>query len=313
RLGTHPGDELLLRVERPGLLSRDAPLSTLEDSTVTLRLPVAAIAPDSRFGRFSLEANQLPPLTAFVPLSLLQQRIARPGRVNALLVGKGSGPAPSPAAAAAALRQHWRIVDAGLEMRELRRQGQFELRTDRVFLDPPVGRAARQAAAGARGVLTYFVNELRVGGRSTPYSVVSALEGGVVPAAMRDDEILVNRWLADDLQAHVGDALRLSYFILGRTRRLEERSSVFRIRAVVPLEGAAADPELMPTIPGLTDRKHCRDWEPGIPIDLEKIRDKDERYWNAYRGTPKAFITLQAGQRIWANRFGDLTAVRYPA
>jgi putative ABC transport system permease protein len=332
RLGAHVGDDLLLRVERPSLLSRDAPLSSLEESTVTLRLSVAAIATDAGFGRFSLEANQVPPATAFVPLELLQRRIRLPGRANVLLVGAaaterrapGASKAPTVAAATGALRRRWQLADAGLELRELRGPGLLELRTDRVFLDPPVEPAARNAAPGARGVLSYFVNELRVGRRSTPYSVVAALEGrpagvrGADPMAvatvrMRDDEIVVNRWLADDVQATVGDPLRLTYFVVGPMRRLLERSSVFRVRAIVPVVGAAADRELMPVIPGLTDRKHCRDWEPGIPIDLEKIRDKDERYWNDYRGTPKAFITLRAGQRIWANRFGDLTAVRYSA
>src|SRR5205823_7765661 len=28
------------------------------------------------------------------------------------------------------------------------------------------------------------------------------------------------------------------------------------------------------------------------------------------KGTPKAFITLAAGQKMWANRFGNLTAIR---
>src|SRR5262249_38458460 len=49
-----------------------------------------------------------------------------------------------------------------------------------------------------------------------------------------------------------------------------------------------------------------------VPIDLNRIRDRDQRYWSLYRGTPKAFLTLRAGQRIWSNRFGDLTAVRFP-
>src|SRR5262249_22651241 len=35
-------------------------------------------------------------------------------------------------------------------------------------------------------------------------------------------------------------------------------------------------------------------------------------YWKSFRGTPKAFVTLAAGQAMWANRFGSLTAVRYP-
>ena len=67
-----------------------------------------------------------------------------------------------------------------------------------------------------------------------------------------DDEVLVNRWLAEDLQARVGDTLRLSYFVVGPMRRLEQQSRVFRIRAVLPLEGAAADSALMPANSFLT-------------------------------------------------------------
>ena len=45
----------------------------------------------------------------------------------------------------------------------------------------------------------------------------------------------------------------------------------------------------MPAFPGLADVDNCRDWKPGIPVDLDKIRPKDEQYWNEHRGTPKAF------------------------
>ena len=68
----------------------------------------------------------------------------------------------------------------------------------------------------------------------------------------------------------------------------------------------------MPEFPGLADVDNCRDWKPGIPINLDSIRPKDEKYWDDYRGTPKAFITLEAGQAAWRNRYGNLTAVRYP-
>jgi putative ABC transport system permease protein len=69
----------------------------------------------------------------------------------------------------------------------------------------------------------------------------------------------------------------------------------------------------MPDFPGLADAEHCRDWNPGVSIDLDRIRDRDEEYWNTYRGTPKAFVSLTAAQRMWRNRFGALTAIRYPA
>lgn len=321
RLGARPGDEVLLRVEKPSLLSRDAPLSTVADASIALRLRVAGIAADADFGRFSLEANQIPPLNAVVPLATLQQALSMADRANVLLVGPVPAGGNAVAKANAALWKRWQLADAALELREL--PGALELRTDRVFIDPPAAQAAQGAQPGARGVLTYFANELRVGDRATPYSTVTALPPPagnavlrdpleVLLAGLNDDEIVVNQWLAQDLQARPGDLLRLTYYVVGPMRRLEERSRTFRIRGVVPIEGAAADRELMPAFPGVADRPNCRDWEPGIPVDLNRIRDQDEAYWDAHRGTPKAFVSLRAGQAMWNNRFGNLTAVRYP-
>ena len=68
----------------------------------------------------------------------------------------------------------------------------------------------------------------------------------------------------------------------------------------------------MPPFPGVADRANCRDWEPGHPGRPGADPGQGRAYWDAYRGTPKAFVTLRAGQAMWNNRFGNLTAVRYP-
>jgi ABC-type antimicrobial peptide transport system permease subunit len=107
--------------------------------------------------------------------------------------------------------------------------------------------------------------------------------------------------------------IELTYFVVGPMRKLQEQKSRFKVRTIVPVEGLAADRELMPNFPGLADADNCRDWEPGIPIDLDKIRKRDEDYWEMYRGTPKAFVTLEAGQAMWSNRYGNLTTVRVPS
>jgi ABC-type antimicrobial peptide transport system permease subunit len=130
---------------------------------------------------------------------------------------------------------------------------------------------------------------------------------------LADDEAVINQWLAEDLGAKVGDTLTLAYWIVGPLRKLEEHTTTFTIKQVVPMNHPLCDPGLMPDIPGLSDKKDCREWEPGVPIDLDKIRDKDQAYWTTYKGTPKAFLSLRAGQKIWNNRFGNLTAVRYAA
>lgn len=303
-LGVKVGEDVLLRVDKPSLLSRDAPLSKIEDATVTLRLPVKAIVTEAGFGNFSLEANQVPPYNAFVSRATLQKAIGMEGRANALLIGTGH----EAAALTSTLWQNWKLVDAGLKLRSVAQDTATELRTDRVFLEPGVADSAQTALPQTQRVLTYFVNSLTLGQKSTPYSVVSALER----PDLKDDEILLHPWLAEDLGAKVGDTLTLKFWLVGPLRKLEEHTGTFRVKAILAPTDPTLDPDLMPDIPGLTDKKDCRQWEPGVPIDLNKIREKDQAYWAAHRGTPKAIITLKAGQTLWINRFGNLTAIRYP-
>ncbi|MBN1506518.1 MAG: FtsX-like permease family protein [Sedimentisphaerales bacterium] len=310
------GDEVVLRVEKSGLLPRDVPLVSDEDRTVASRLKVQAIADESAFGRFDLQANQAAPYNVFVPRSWLAERIGQPGRVN-LLLAADLEPGIPVAQVNAAVRRTWQLADAGLELRHLEPQNALELRSGRIFIDEPLGAGAMKVDRDAAGVLTYFVNEIRLGDRSTPYSMVAAVGGqvgaaSVLPPGMRPDEIVINQWLADDLDAGLGDTLHLAYYVIGPNRRLRREQRRFTVVRIVPLDGPAYDANLMPAFPGLADVENCRDWKPGIPIDLDRIRPKDEKYWDDYRGTPKAFITLEAGQAAWHNRYGSLTAVRYP-
>jgi putative ABC transport system permease protein len=208
------------------------------------------------------------------------------------------------------LRRRWTLADAQCELRPS--PGGLELRSERVFIDPPIAQAAMARAPGAELILTYFVNELRDGTNSTPYSMVTAATAPLVPARMGDDQILINQWLADDLHAKPGDEVELTYFIPGTTKRMEEKRDRFRVYAIVPMEGPANDRSLLPDFPGIAKAESTANWDAGFPIDLGKIRPTDEQYWKDYRGTPKAFVTLQAGQRMWGNRFGELTAMRWP-
>ncbi|HLH55525.1 MAG TPA: ABC transporter permease, partial [Verrucomicrobiae bacterium] len=157
---------------------------------------------------------------------------------------------------------------------------------------------------------TYLANLIANDSHATPYSMVTAAGAPYVPADMRDDEILINEWLAEDLQARPGDRVDVSYYAVDSASRLTEKTNHFRVRAIVPLKGENADRALMPEFPGVAKAERTQDWDTGFPL-VYKIREKDEEYWRRYRGTPKAFITLAAGQSMWATRFGDVTAIRY--
>jgi len=181
RLAVRPGQSVLLRCERPSPLSRDALLSTSDNATLTLRLTVAAILPEEGGGRFGLEATQEAPLAAFVPLAMLQERLDLRDRANLLLIGEPANPLlqASPGAFVRAAHKTWRqvaqLADLGLTWREVLLARTYELRSHTVFIGDDLVERVMEVSPTALGVYTYFVNELRVGERRTPYSMVAAI------------------------------------------------------------------------------------------------------------------------------------------
>ncbi len=104
--------------------------------------------------------------------------------------------------------------------------------------------------------------------------------------------------------------ITLTYFNPEDQGGLKERTATFRLRGLVPLEGVAADAGLTPEFPGITDKLNIGDWDPPFPFENRRVGKQDEAFWKQYRATPKAYVTLAAGQRLWGSRFGQLTSLR---
>ena len=107
-----------------------------------------------------------------------------------------------------------------------------------------------------------------------------------------------------------GDTVTLDYYLWKEEGRLESATATFKAAAIVPLQGEAADPDLVPAYPGITETLHMADWDPPFPVDLKRIRPKDEEYWDRHRTTPKAFVPLPVGQKLWGHRLGKVTSIR---
>ncbi|MDA0578599.1 MAG: ABC transporter permease, partial [Verrucomicrobia bacterium] len=325
-LNVRPGDRIALRLRRPSLMPEDAPLASRGDPFTRISLRVTAIVPDTQLGRFNLNADQRSPYNAFVPLPVIQDAIDRKGLANLLLVGKDAPAALDAVALNDALGRVWRIADGGVRVRAFPATGTLDVSSDRIFLDRAVAEAARPPAASAdatpaAGMLAYLVNSIATAGatvpHSTPYAFVAALSPSAdsrlspVPADMRDDEVIINRWLAKALAVGSGDRITLAYWRFQSVGGLSEESRPFRVRDVIEMDVLAAERERMPAFPGLREAARCADWDIGLPMDEEKLRDKDnEAYWEQFGMTPKAFVTLAAGQAMWASPFGDLMSVR---
>ncbi len=330
-LGAEPGDEVLLQFERQGEVPRASLLGDSDPAAAlsSLRLTVTTVLPDRGAGRFSLAANQMLPLNAFVELGLLQRRLERPGEVNAILLAGGGEPASAMAAADAdrRLREALELEDVGLRL--LPGDGWLALESREFVLRPPVAEAALALAAeqgrAALPVLTYLANRLETADRLLPYSTVAALPlpvpaglGGWQPdeiAEPRPDwpdlpPLILNRWAADELAAGPGDRVRLTYYEVGSDDALATAEAEFQVVGVLPMDGLGADRALTPDFPGIADAERISDWDPPFPVDLGLVRPADEAYWERWRGAPKAFVPLAAGQELWRSRFGALTAIR---
>ncbi len=308
-LDLSPGDTLVIRLGKPGLASRDAPLSGEPEELITLRGTVAGIRDDDAMGRFNLEATQLPAPGIFLPIETLAAAIERPDSANLLLFKESL----SADEATARIRKSAQLADYGLFLMDIPLSRATEIRTDRIFIPTRIEEKLRSLLPESRPVLTYLANTIAANGKETPYSMVTGADPAAVsflPDDLAPDQIVLNSWEADDLSARPGDAVTLRYFILGNGNQLVEESSAFRVHSIVPLEGAAADKLWMPDFPGIAEADNSADWTSGLPLDLSRIREKDETYWDDHRGTPKAFITHDAARAMWSNRWGNATSIR---
>lgn len=300
RLNLRVGDTVIVRLERPSAISRDAPLSGSTNQDVSLRRKVGGIVTAEDFGGFQLIASQITPETVFVGLEDLQGQLEMDGQVNAALSSAAEMPTD-------VWEKQKSLEDLGLKLTRVSgSQKEWEVSTRRVFLDaslanPLLGRP------GSYGVLTYLVNGLKSAQGGTPYSMITAVDriAGTAPG------IAISQWLAEDQKLNVGDEMEVFYFVVGLGRELKQQSAKFKVSRILPMTDPEVTRTWTPEFPGVSDVDNCRDWEPGIPMDMKAIRDKDEKYWDDYKGTPKGFISLAEGQKLWGNRFGNLTAIRF--
>lgn len=306
------GDTLVIRLGKPGLASRDAPLSGEPEELITVRGTVAEIREDDAMGRFNLQATQLPAPAIFLPIDALAAAIERRDSANLLLFQKTL----TTDEATVLIRKSAKLADYGLSLMDIPLSAATEIRTDRIFIPTLIEEKLRALLPESRPVLTYLANTIAANGKETPYSMVTGVDPTAVsflPDDLAADQIALNSWEAEDLAAKPGDSVTLRYFTLGNGNQLVEKSSTFAVHSVVPLEGAAADKLWMPDFPGIAEADNSADWTSGLPLDLTRIREKDETYWDDYRGTPKAFISHDAARAMWSNRWGNATSLRLPA
>lgn len=361
--------KITVRIPKRNQLPADSALGKKSDLIESIvDLTVVQIVPMTGLGRFGLYPSQADPYNVYVSIQLLQDSLARSvlthksdsAQANIILIS-GKGKTLPTEINSEKLRQALRpsLEDLGLSLKRATQTFSIEnnettifdywsLSSDRLVLSEEVAQATETAFPTARPIFTYLANDIRKSETDSgiPFSMVaavdfdnafepiSALTGNPI-APIQANEIVLNQWAADDLNATKGDSVVVTFFEPETTHgaqkeksveltvvdiaRLTEPDKAFRVSRrgqISPAEfkqcpTLANDPNLTPEVPGVTDAQSIENWD--LPFDTAgKIRPQDDDYWGNHRTTPKAFVSLAMGQELWDSRFGNVTSFRIP-
>jgi len=321
-IGAKPGDTIILRIEKPSAIPVESLHSRKDDLGHTIRLTMRESLPTGTIGEFSLRPQQGAVRAIFLPLKKLQRNIEQDGKANAILLSAKNDQTQQ--AAEAIIKDKFTLADLGLKLRTLNDQQAVALESDSAVISDVLAektltitnnlwlKESPHSVSRPIHFLTYLANTIRVGDREIPYSLVTATNHPEM-AKLSPNGVALNDWTARDLGAKLGDEVNFEYFVWKEEGRLDTQQAKFKLEKIVPMQGLAADRNLAPEYPGITEAKSLADWDPPFPVDLSRVRKIDEEYWDKYRTTPKAFVSLITGQKLWATRYGRLTSVRiYP-
>jgi len=343
-LAVEPDESLVLRVAERSAAPADSPLGRRDTRSVGRRVAVQTVLPAAGLGQFALEPSQVTRPLVVASLATVRKLVNRGEVANVIFATPRDAGGARALGIADSLRARLAptLEDYGLVLGEVAPEPDaVRLTSRRLILPDAVDRAAEAVLAplGGCASLVFLANSITTTGAepaaTIPYSTILGIAdtslpvgelvdaGGTRLASPGPDEIVIDRWVADDLAAQgrpvdVGDTLEVAYFLPETVHgRVEEARVRLRVSGIAAMRGAAVDRTLVPEVEGVSDEDSIADWDPPFPFDASRVRttpphDEDDRYWKEHGTTPKAFIALATARKLAGSRFGVSTAWHLP-
>ena len=103
----------------------------------------------------------------------------------------------------------------------------------------------------------------------------------------------------------------MKYHVVGSHGELPEETRTFTVRDFVKIDGnPVINRGLTPEVKGITDAATFAKWKQPFTMKMDRITPRDEEFWDKYRATPKAIVSLAAAQQLWSSKYGKLTSLR---
>jgi len=241
--GLKTGDNIILRIQLPNIIPLETSLSLEEKKTIARPFKIKGIAGQAEFGSFNLNNSQVAPDTVFLSISYLSKLLGIKGRANILLFASRKKQPLLKKDILKSLKSVWQPSDASLVIRHIKEKNTIEIKSERIFIDPPIRKVFEKTFGQYNNILTYFVNSITYENKSTPYSFISSSS---LTKELKDNEIIINEWLKNDLNVKTGDILKLSYYVINDRGYLKENDASFIIKEILSMKHPLIDKDFIP-------------------------------------------------------------------
>lgn len=348
-LGVKVGDLVTVRLPVEQAVPADSPLGRRDIQSEGLpRMRVVDVIADRGLGRFSLSPSQSSSQNIYIHRNTIAEALDRDGQANLLLFQSDitsdqmSIGLEDIGLTVQRVRREFNDHESNQVIYDY-----YSVTSERLLLPEVAVDKIREAfpASSLSEASTYLANAIqRLDEKGnvvadTSYSTVTAIDSSQSLPLNYDRSdlknpspncvpVVLNSWASERLEATRGTQLRIAYY----EPEVENGNEVERffdaiVTDVVPITKPSTpykrrreakfdqpptvynDPNLTPTVPGVTDQDSISDWD--LPFVLEReITKEDDLYWNEHRLTPKMFLPLADGQRLFGSRFGKTTSLR---
>ena len=323
-LGVKTGDTILVDLPKTRALSASLLFGDRRGIGATVRLSVARVLGPSEGGEFTLRPSPDLPRTVFASLDVLA------GAVAATESARGETPPPivnRVLARATGASSGDRMVERVSDALALSDYGlRIESAPTGVVVHGNDATIDASRAAAVHTALTsrpdealaYLATGIASGSTSIPYSVIlglskEALEsrGGSarVPQGSGARLLWLSEWAAKDLKVRPGARVEVTFDLWRAAGRLEPQAAAFDVAGIVPDRKAAEDRAVIPSYPGISDARSLAEWEPPFPIDLARIRPRDEAFWKQSGPSPKAYLPIETARELFGESGSRLTTL----
>ncbi|MDA3798714.1 MAG: FtsX-like permease family protein [Kiritimatiellae bacterium] len=298
KLGLKQDDTFVIRQQAPSSIAGDSPFNS--QNYISLKLKVQGIISEEHGGNFAFYANQRTPDNIFIDRDYYAKLLNSPNQANSFLTYNSTSNLTH-------LNQAFPLESLGYKLETIDNSNLKLFSSTRYFIENPVADILTKLDGSP--LLTYLASDISYNNSTSSYAFISGCNTFPFTKQLADNEIVISSALTNQLNATIGDKIKLSWLSPDPGNRWQEYYHSFIIKNIIDINNIPKQFDQSKNIPGIGDADNCLDWQTDFPIDMEKIKTEDEEYWNQHKGLPKAFINYKMAKLMWRNELGNSSGV----